>query len=222
MLTTDAFAAAILDHHLRGGASLQEDAYHLALTTDIPARDGTFTEIDDEVWTNYGRAEVDASAAASIFGAASSGGGGQQSANTEAVSFGTAEVTGGEPEARGFILMTAGSGGTGLWRGPLARDLTHFVGLATDNTIYAPGHGRANGHKVVFVGPDLPTGLTEGTPYWVIEATTDSFQVSDEPGGSAEAITADGKGLVGLARFAVVQDGNPVEIPTGDLAFIVR
>jgi hypothetical protein len=38
----------------------------------------------------------------------------------------------------------------------------------------------------------LPTGLTEGTVYFVVGATTDTFQVSATSGGSAVNITAIG------------------------------
>ncbi|MEX5636531.1 hypothetical protein [Parafrankia sp. FMc2] len=72
-----------------------------------------------------------------------------------------------------------------------------FVGATTD-TITAPGHGLTNGQRVVFIaaGSTLPTGLAEGTIYWVIGVSGDTFQVSTTSGGSAVDLTAAGSGFV--------------------------
>lgn len=73
----------------------------------------------------------------------------------------------------------------------------------TANTIDSPAHGFVAGNQVVFwaaAGAGLPTGLAEGTIYFVIAAglTTDVFSVSATSGGSAIDITANGDGEVQL------------------------
>ncbi|MCK9921597.1 hypothetical protein MXD61_06790 [Frankia sp. AgPm24] len=72
-----------------------------------------------------------------------------------------------------------------------------FVG-ATSDTLTAPGHGLSNGQRVVVLaaGSTLPTGLTEGTIYWVISVSGDAFSLSTTQGGSAVDLTAAGSGIV--------------------------
>lgn len=62
--------------------------------------------------------------------------------------------------------------------------------------ITSPSHGLVDGDRVAFypiLGVGLPSGLS-GPPtlYWVVGATTDTFQVSTTEGGSAQTISADG------------------------------
>jgi hypothetical protein len=59
-------------------------------------------------------------------------------------------------------------------------------------TIAAPGvvswtaHGLSNGDGVKFTTTGaLPTGLTAGTTYYVVSASTDAFSVAETPGGAA-------------------------------------
>ena len=62
----------------------------------------------------------------------------------------------------------------------------------TNERILNEGHGLANDDKVVFYGGTTPTGITEGTVYWVIGVTPadpDYFQVSLTQGGAAVNIT---------------------------------
>lgn len=71
----------------------------------------------------------------------------------------------------------------------------------TSDTFDSPAHGFSNGNAVVAFAPNgagLPTGITEGTIYYVVGAATDTFQLSATSGGSAINITAVGKALVQL------------------------
>lgn len=57
----------------------------------------------------------------------------------------------------------------------------------TNNIVIQEGHGFVNGDTVAFIH-SVPTGLVEGTLYYVINATSadpDTFQVSATLGGSA-------------------------------------
>jgi len=66
----------------------------------------------------------------------------------------------------------------------------------TSDTITSAAHGLANTNQVrvynVFA-ESLPTGFTEGTTYFVVGSTTDTFQLSTTSGGSAVNITAIGE-----------------------------
>jgi len=67
---------------------------------------------------------------------------------------------------------------------------------ASDDIFRSDGHGLPNDRRVVFYpanGEALPTGITEGTDYFVINATTDTFQISLTPGGAAINLTGDGE-----------------------------
>lgn len=61
-------------------------------------------------------------------------------------------------------------------------------------TSYA--HGLVNTDRVAleqFQGNALPTGYSEGVAYFVVGATTDTFQVSLTSGGAAVTISSDGQ-----------------------------
>jgi hypothetical protein len=64
----------------------------------------------------------------------------------------------------------------------------------TNNLVRSTAHGLTNGTKVVFFNSTVPGGLTEGTVYFVVNATTDTFQVSGTSGGAAIVITSTGSG----------------------------
>ncbi len=69
----------------------------------------------------------------------------------------------------------------------------------TADTFKVDSHGftsGASGDCVVLWGSSLPTGVTEGTLYWVINGTANAFQVSTTQNGSAVAITTAGHGAV--------------------------
>jgi hypothetical protein len=62
----------------------------------------------------------------------------------------------------------------------------------TPNTILCEAHGLVNNDNVVFYGGTPPTGLTEGTIYFVVTNTAgdpDTFQVALTSGGAAIDIT---------------------------------
>jgi hypothetical protein len=78
----------------------------------------------------------------------------------------------------------------------------------SNDTLECVAHGYSNGQTVVVwavPGDPIPTGLAEGTIYYVISATTDDLQLSATSGGSAINITAIGAGL--LQRIVVESFG---------------
>lgn len=134
---------------------------------------------------------------------------------------GTNEVTGGSPAyAKKAITMAAAASRAraastapvfdvpattvrfiGLWtnagtvfRGMFANGGTEkgFQVDLTNNRVLCESHGLANDEKVVFYGGTPPTGLTEGTVYFVVGVTAsdpDYFQVALTQGGAAIDIT---------------------------------
>lgn len=74
----------------------------------------------------------------------------------------------------------------------------------TTNTITAVGHDFVNGTPVRFsnVGGGLPGGLTM-QQYYVVNAGTDTFQVSTSVGGSSVDITSAGSGTHTVTESAI-------------------
>ena len=87
----------------------------------------------------------------------------------------------------------------GTFLGMIANGGTEFEFYAdlTAETIKRAAHGLVTNDKIVFTGGTPPGGLTEGTVYFVITATTDDFQVAATQGGAAINLTSQaGDGVV--------------------------
>jgi hypothetical protein len=87
-----------------------------------------------------------------------------------------------------FLGMTPNGGGT---------PETFVVPDAANDVLEAPGHGFSNGDRVtVWAVPGfaLPTGITEGSLYFVTNATTDDLTLSLTSGGATINLTAIGAG----------------------------
>lgn len=134
----------------------------------------------------YGRQPV-------TWGAAAAG----QKSNTGSLTFDVPAGT------YGFLTFwNASTGNTNNYRGyaPINGTIKGFGEVdstdVTNDTITSSGHGLSNGDRVMVFNvfsESLPTGLTEGTVYFVVGAATDTFQVSTTSGGSAVNITAGGE-----------------------------
>ena len=67
----------------------------------------------------------------------------------------------------------------------------------TNDQLFSVGHGMSDGDRVMLFNvfaESLPTGLTEGTVYFVVSSATNTFKVSLTAGGAAVDITAVGGG----------------------------
>jgi hypothetical protein len=129
---------------------------------------------------------------------------------------GASEMTGGTPAyARKAVTFAAAAGGSRALSAAVTFDVPAttvrwfgfwvagtYVGYAANggtqllyvvdtagNNIRSPVHGQANGTKVVFFNGTVPAPLVEGTVYFVVNATTDTFQVSATSGGTAIVLT---------------------------------
>jgi hypothetical protein len=101
-----------------------------------------------------------------------------------------------------YGFFNASTGNSGNYRGyaPFGGSVKGFgcvdAAGVTSNTITSAAHGLVNTDRVMVfnvLAESLPTGLTEGTIYFVVGATTDTFQVSLTSGGAAVDITAIGE-----------------------------
>lgn len=69
-----------------------------------------------------------------------------------------------------------------------------FLDSSTDVFTLA-GHGLSNNDRVVFTATSLPATLSNTQPYWIINATANTFQISLTQGGAAVGFTTNGYGL---------------------------
>ena len=74
----------------------------------------------------------------------------------------------------------------------------------TGDLVSRTSHGYSNGYTVRFYNIVSTTGLSEAQVYYVISATTDTFQVSATQGGSAVTLTTDGTATLLPYKLAVV------------------
>jgi hypothetical protein len=122
-----------------------------------------------------------------------------------AISFGERSDAGAQQDLFYFGIGDASSGAGTLRMWGVFGDLTFgvrtFVAADTaGDTITIPGHGLAADARIAFfqfeAGGSFPTGLTEGTVYFVRSGglTTDAFTVATTSGGAAVNITAVGAG----------------------------
>lgn len=143
---------------------------------------------------------------------------------------GAGEVTGGTPAyARKAVTFGSASGGSRALSSAVTFDVPAttvrwfgfwvagtYVGYApnggsqllfqidvTNNLVRSTAHGLSNGQKVVFFNATVPVPLVEGTVYFVVNATTDAFQVAATAGGAAVTLTATGSGC---ALSTIVED----------------
>jgi hypothetical protein len=125
-----------------------------------------------------------------------------------------------------FGLMTASTGNTGNYRGYLPfGGATKGFGTVdsagvTSNNIQSAAHGYANADRVIVYNvfaESLPAGLTEGTIYFVVGATTDTFQVSLTSGGAAVDITGIGELFHQKTQVEVYAGQGQVTVAAGAL-----
>lgn len=129
------------------------------------------------------------------WGAAASG----QKSNTGGLTFDVPAGTYGF-----FTLWNAVTGNTSNYRGysPFggAAALKGFFSVDTtlaNDQLLSVGHGMADNDRVMLFNvyaESLPTGLTEGTVYFVVQSAANTFKVSTTQGGAAVDITAVGGG----------------------------
>lgn len=105
--------------------------------------------------------------------------GGQYSFTTYSTLFGVVGITYG---LGGTVACTADAG-------------TDFINLTA--------HGYSAGQRLYVTADSMPGGLVAGTPYYVVNPTTNSFQLSATVGGSAIDITTTGTNVFVNSQFRV-------------------
>lgn len=89
----------------------------------------------------------------------------------------------------------------------LSAGVSGGVGNSTTDTIDFTAHGYTNGQRLYFstaaVGGSLPAPLVAGTPYYVVNATANTFQLESSIGGGAINLTTNGASILIHTGFRV-------------------
>ncbi len=190
--------------------SAADGSLYWSLHTADPGAAGSQTT-SEATYTSYARQ------AASRTGSTGLTVSGNSMSNTGVITFPTS--TGGSNDITHWGLGTALSGaGVLLWYGCLGTVFQGAFTATVADVFTAPGHTLANDERVALygiAGTSLPTGITEGTIYWVVGVSGDTFQVSTTQGGAAVNITVAGDGLAFEATVATITSGLAPTIAAG-------
>lgn len=174
---------------LRGSATA--GSLYVALHTADPGEAGSQTT-SEAAYGGYARQAV----------ARSSGGWtvtNNQVVNAALIQFPIA-TSGSETEFFWSVGTSSSGAGKILAKGPLGTNKGYFVGENSNDQITCKGHGLSVDDRVVFFAGaqgTLPTGITEGTVYFVKTVPDgDTITISTTSGGSTVDITADGSGVL--------------------------
>ena len=201
----------LLDHSL-GKASFTMPTNYLALFTAAPTDAGGGTEV-----TGGSYARQNATTALGSAGAGSSTTGSQ-------ITFPDATADWGNVCA--WATFDALTTGNMLWWGWLGSG-NEIPGTAanTGDVFTSYAHGLANADRVVVQAPEggtLPTGISANTAYYVISATTDTFQVSLTQGGAAVTLTSDGEFSAYKVQVKTIANGDGFKFNAGALTFRIN
>lgn len=174
-------------------AGLQNSAtagsLYVSLHTAEPGEAGDQTT-SETAYTNYARAAVARSGAGWTVS-------GNQVSNAAAINFPQCGVTGATITHFGIGTDSSGAGKL-LYKGPLGTTVQGPFTATVADVITIPGHSLAVDERVAFYpafGSTLPTGITEGTIYWVKTVSGADITISATQGGATLDITAIGDGV---------------------------
>jgi len=189
---------------------------YISLHTADPGEAGDQTT-NETAYTNYARVGVARSGAGFTVS-------GNSVTNAAAVTFAQCGASGatlthfgiGTASTLAGVLLLSGTLGPTTIQGP-------FTGATSDN-VTIPGHTLSVDDRVAFYptyASSLPTGITEGTLYWVKTSATDVITISTTQGGATLDITASGDGIAIKATPLVVSNLITPSFAIGDLAVTI-
>jgi hypothetical protein len=144
--------------------------------------------------------------------------GSDQKASNIAINFPTA--SGNWLEAVAFALWDDPTAGNMLMRAWLGPDPPRIFTATTADVFTAPGHGLSVDDRVAVLatpGATLPTGVSEGTLYWVKTVSGDTVTLSTTQGGATLDITVAGSGFLKRVVPKTVASGEMLSFPGGNV-----
>lgn len=202
----------LLDLALNGVSESPPTVYAALFTAAAGDDPSSWTEVSTSA-TGYARTNISAAIAAAS---------GEAAASDTAISWGPSSATwGGDVVAVGFFDAST-SGNCLYYSYLISGSWVNVIGLDTD-TWYSPGHGFSDDDEVVLetLGYGaLPTGMSQGTKYYVISSTTDTFSLSASQAGAAVNVTVSGQARMAVYAPQTVTAANiTVQINSGNLTF---
>ncbi len=212
---SDARENTVIDHIFRNAAFTPPTTVYVALHTAYPGDTGA----SEVAGGSYARQALELDAAAA---------GASQNTNIEDF-VGMPAVTG--DGVWGVSIWDAVSAGNCMATAvmqPAGGHRRAFSGNdVAGDTISSATHGLTTDDRVVFLplrgAVALPAGITEGTLYFVRSGglTVDAFTFATTSGGAAVNITAVGTGVLFKVTNKIVNVGDTLRLPVGDLDFFV-
>lgn len=110
---------------------------------------------------------------------------------------------------------------------PLGSVLGPFTAIDAGDVITIPGlTGLAVNDRITFLAPHagmtLPTGMTEGTVYFVLTVATNDITVSTTQGGATLALTSAGDGLAFRVTPIVIGVGTTPQLDSASNFLVLR
>jgi surface protein len=118
----------------------------------------------------------------------------------------------------GNILVDWGDGTSGVFtQGTIIQKQYDYTTAALANTnapvtfqqsgstVTRTSHGYPNGYPISFFSITTTTGITASQTYYVINATTNTFQLAASRGGTALTLTNDGTGIILPYKQAIIK-----------------
>lgn len=204
------FLEAQLANEVFGAAGYTPPAtLHMSLHSAWPDEAGSGAELSGN---NYSRAAITNNATNWPNYSA------DQKSNANPIAFPTASGNWAEAVAAAFWDdPSAGNQLARCWLGP---DPPRIFTATVADVFTAPGHGLANDDRAAVLatpGATLPTGVSEGTLYWVVGVSGDTFQLSTTQGGAAVNLTAAGSGFVKKVVPKTVANGETLTFPASSV-----
>jgi hypothetical protein len=194
---------------LRGSSTA--GSLYISLHTADPGEAGSQTT-NETAYTNYARVAVARSGAGWTISTNSA-------SNAAAVPFPQCGASGATITHFGIGTDSSGAG-TLLYSNTLGASNQGPFTAKTDDTITIPGHTLSVNDLVAFYaafGSSLPTGITEGTQYFVKTVSGNDITISTTQGGSTLDITAAGDGVAYKAASLAVSNGITPQFAIGAL-----
>lgn len=139
--------------------------------------------------------------------------------NTALVTF--PACTGGSSTCTHFSVGSASSGASEIWWcGELGSNQGAFTATTAD-TFTIPGHSFSVDDRIVchsVSGSTLPTGVTEGTIYWVKTVSGNDITISTTQGGATLDVTVAGDGIAFKDVSLAVTNGITPQAAIGALS----
>jgi hypothetical protein len=124
-------------------------------------------------------------------------------------------------EAVAVSIWDAPTSGNMIARGWLGSDPGKvFTAKAVGDTLTIPGHSLVVDDKVAVIaipGGTIPTGIVEGTIYFVKTVSSDDITLAATQGGATIDLTTTGAGLIKKVIPKTVQVGDTLSFPASSL-----